>query len=151
MPPFRDYEHLLRMAALFAAGVLAFVVLRAVLVPDDYGLLGPYRAGAIPLNQAVPIVYAGQAQCVTCHSDVAEQRSGHAHARVSCESCHGALAAHAADPAMPAPRPDPRAVCAVCHVPNASKPPAFKTVVFADHAGEEACTSCHEAHAPGFQ
>jgi cytochrome c554/c'-like protein len=148
MPPFRAYEHLLRLAALFAVGVALFLVLRWVLVPSDYGRLGPYRAGALAANQARPIVYAGQAACVDCHSDVADIRKSNAHARISCESCHGPLAGHAMDPAVAAVRPDPRAVCAVCHLPSASKPPGFKTVNFADHAGAEVCTTCHPAHAP---
>ena len=148
MPPFRSYEHLIRLAALFAVGVALFLGLRWVLVPSDYGRLGPYRAGALAANQARPIVYAGQAACVDCHSDVADLRKANSHARISCETCHGPLAAHAMDPAVAAARPDPRAICAVCHLPSASKPPGFRTVNFTDHAGLEACTTCHRAHAP---
>lgn len=148
MPPFRSYEHLLRLAALFAAGILLFVAVRWVLVPSDYGELGPYRTGAIAQNQARPIAYAGQAACVSCHTDVAELRRPNAHARISCEACHLPLATHAADPAVAAPRPDGRTTCAGCHLPDAARPSGFKTVTFADHAGEEACTSCHPAHAP---
>ena len=150
MPRFRAYEHLFRLAALFAAGVVIFLALRAWLVPADYGLLGPFRASAIAANTATPIVFAGQAACIECHSDVAEVRKPNAHARVSCESCHGALAAHAADPSVAAVRPDGRTTCAVCHLPDAAKPQGFKTVTFVDHAGEETCTSCHPAHAPGL-
>src|SRR5688572_21455753 len=109
MPPFRSYEHLLRLAALFAVGVALFLGLRWVLVPSDYGRLGPYRASALAANQARPIVYAGQLACVDCHSDVAEMRKTNAHERIGCESCHGPLAAHAADPANAAIRPDPAA------------------------------------------
>ena len=151
MTPFRHYEHLLRLAALFAAGVAFFLVLRWRLVPEDYGLLGPYRAEAIAQNMSRPIAYAGEVACVSCHSDVAETRKPNAHAQISCESCHGPLATHAGDPSAPAFRPDPRAACAVCHVPNAAKPGGFKTVNFAEHAGDESCTSCHAAHAPRFQ
>jgi hypothetical protein len=150
MIPFRSYEHLLRLGALFTAGVALFLVLQLLLVPADYGLSGPYRAGAITQNMARPVVYAGQVACVGCHTDVEDTRTPNAHARVSCESCHGPLAAHALDPATAAPRPDPRAACAVCHLPDPAKPPAFKTVSFADHADEGACTACHPAHAPKF-
>lgn len=148
MPPFRSYEHLLRLAALFAAGVALFVVLRWLLVPADYGQIGPYRAGALAQNRARPIVHAGQAACVECHADVADIRKANAHERIGCESCHGPLAAHAIDPSVAAPRPDPRATCAVCHLPDAAKPRAFKTVTFAEHADPGACTTCHPAHAP---
>jgi hypothetical protein len=148
--PFRDYEHLLRLAALFAAGAALFVGLRWLLVPADYGELGAYRAGAIAQIRATPIAFAGQLACVDCHSDVADTRKANAHERISCETCHGPLAAHAADPAAAAGRPDARAACAVCHVPNAAKPPGFKTVSFTEHADEGACTACHPAHAPRF-
>lgn len=148
MPPFRAYEHLVRLALLFAAGTLAFLVVRSALVPSDYGELGPYRASALVEIRARPIVYAGQAACVECHTDVAEARATNSHARISCETCHGALAAHATDPSIAAGTPHPRAICAVCHRPDPAKPAGFKTVVFDDHADPGACTSCHPSHAP---
>lgn len=148
MPPFRSYEHLLRLVALFAVGAAMFLGFRWVLVPADYGRLGAYRAGALLQNQVRPIVYAGQVACVECHTDVADVRKANAHARISCESCHGPLARHAADPAVAAPRPNPRAVCAVCHLPSPAKPQWFKTVNFTEHADPGPCTACHPAHAP---
>ena len=148
MARFSSYEHLLRLAALFAVGIALFAGLRWLLVPADYGLLGPYRASALAQNRAQPLVFAGQASCVECHTDVADVRKANAHARVSCESCHGALAAHAADPGVAAPRPDPRTTCAICHLPDAAKPAAFKTVDFSEHAGTDSCGSCHPPHAP---
>lgn len=150
-PPFGAYAHLLRLAAVFVAAIAAFVLVRWLLVPADYGELGPYRTAAITMNQAHPVVFAGQAACVDCHSDVGETRKGNAHERIGCESCHGANARHAANPEITPARPDPRATCAICHTPNAAKPSGFKTVVFDDHAGAGvACTECHQAHAPRF-
>ena len=148
MPPFSSYEHLLRLATLFVVGIALFLGVRTLLVPDDYGLLGPYRASALTQNRTKPIAFAGQVACVDCHTDVAELRTGNAHERISCESCHGALAAHAADPAVAVARPDGRKTCAVCHVPDRSKPSGFKTVNFAEHAGDASCVSCHVPHAP---
>jgi hypothetical protein len=146
--PFSSYEHLLRLAALFAVGITLFAGLRWVLVPEDYGVIGPYRASALTQNQAHPVVYAGRQACTECHSDVAEALKPDAHAGVGCESCHGAMAAHAADPSVPAVRPDGRTTCAICHVPDSAKPAGFKTVDFAEHAGSESCSSCHQPHAP---
>lgn len=148
MPPFSSYEHLLRLAGLFIAGTALFLGLRSLLVPADYGLIGPYRASALARNQDKPISYGGQAACIDCHGDVAETRKANAHAQVSCESCHGPLSAHALDPGVAPIRPDPRATCAVCHTPNPAKPAGFKTVTFAEHAGEEPCATCHPPHAP---
>ena len=148
MAPFSSYEHLLRLATLFVVGVTLFLGARELLVPPDYGLLGPYRASALAQNQTKPIAFAGQLACVDCHTDVAELRKGNAHERISCEGCHGALARHAADPAVAATKPDGRTTCAICHVPDRSKPAGFKTVGFAEHAGDEPCISCHVPHAP---
>ena len=148
MARFSSYEHLIRLAALFAVGITLFAGLRWVLVPEDYGVIGPYRASALTQNQAHPVVYAGRLACMECHSDVAEALKPNAHASVGCESCHGALAAHAADPGVPAVRPDVRTTCAICHMPDYAKPAGFKTVDFAEHAGSESCSSCHQPHAP---
>ena len=60
MAPFHSYEHLLRLAAVFAVGAILFLGLRSMLVPSDYGRLGPYRAAALTENQARPVVYASR-------------------------------------------------------------------------------------------
>jgi uncharacterized CHY-type Zn-finger protein len=148
LPPFRSYAHLFRLAAMFAVGVGVFLGLRAMLVPSDYGKLGRYRAGALTQIAARPVSYAGQLVCIDCHTDVAGLRKANAHARISCESCHGPNAAHAADPSVAAHKPDPRAICAVCHTPDPARDRAIKTVKFAEHADPGPCTTCHSPHAP---
>lgn len=146
---FRHKGHLLRVAALFAAGLGAFFVLRAVLVPEGFGVYGHYRAGAIEANRARPISFAGRAVCLECHSDVPEAMKGGKHEGVHCEACHGALAAHAGDPTeKKAVRPDSRVLCARCHSALVARPAGFPQVEVEDHMGEEACTACHLAHEP---
>jgi Cytochrome c554 and c-prime len=142
--------HLVRVAALFAAGLGVFFVLRAVFVPDGFGVYGHYRAGAIEENRARPVSFAGRAACVECHSDVPDAMKGGKHEGVHCEACHGALAAHAGDPTeKKAERPDSKVLCAHCHAANVARPAGFPQVEVADHAGQEACTTCHVAHNPG--
>jgi len=149
---FGHREHLVRVAALFVAGVLAFLVLQALLVPKGFGLYGHYRAGALEENRARPVAHAGRAACVECHAEVPEAAKGGAHAAIRCEACHGALASHAADPmAQKAVRPDSKLLCARCHAANVARPAGFPQVDTAEHAGGEACTSCHVAHKPGLQ
>ena len=67
---FGHKEHLVRVAALFAAGVLVFVALQSLLVPKGFGGYGHYRAGALDDNRARPLVHAGRGACVECHADV---------------------------------------------------------------------------------
>ena len=103
------HVHLLRMAGLFVSGSRPSWCCAGLMVPADFGELGHYRSGAVLDNMNRPRVFAGQAACVECHADVAELRAKGRHARVACESCHGALAGHAANPAEVKPvRPDAR-------------------------------------------
>ena len=149
---FKDTEHLLRMAGLFAAGVVGFVVLRAIFVPAGFGELGHFRTGALADNQSRPLVFAGREACEECHDEVVALRKGGAHAGVGCEACHGALAAHAGDPAtVQARRPDPKATCLICHLPNAAKPTSFPQVDPSENGDGQACTSCHRPHNPKVQ
>jgi hypothetical protein len=67
---------------------------------------------------------------------------------VGCEACHGPLAAHVADPATVVPqKPDPSAVCLVCHVQNLAKPKGFPQIEPTEHYGD-ACGACHKPHVP---
>ena len=144
-----DYVHLVRMAGLFVVGVTAFVVLRWLMVPADFGELGHYRSGAVADNMKPPLVFAGQTACVECHADVADLRAKGKHVRVACESCHGALAAHASDPGGRKPvKPNARNTCISCHSANISKPTSFPQVVPEEHAPEGSCAACHVVHNP---
>lgn len=146
---YRDYEHLLRLALLFVAGIAVFVVLRAVLVPEGFGDLGHYRPGALDDNRARTPSFAGQPACAACHDDVLEAKAKGKHAGVHCEACHGPLTAHAADPTTAsATKPVVPALCVVCHESNVAKPASFPQVDPAEHAGEESCATCHAPHSP---
>jgi hypothetical protein len=150
MARWKDYEHLVRLAALFAAGITVFLVLQAVLVPADFGEEGHYRTSALATSRDKPRVHAGEAACVECHSDVPEVRNVAAHKGVRCESCHGPQAAHAATGEGKPSRPDAAVLCARCHSRSAARPRTFPQVVIREHAGGEVCTSCHLPHAPGL-
>jgi Cytochrome c7 and related cytochrome c len=149
MAPWKDYEHLVRLAALFAGGVLVFLLMQAVLVPADFGETGHYRSSAVTANRQRTPVYAGEVACVECHSDVVEVRAVAAHRSVRCEACHGPQAAHVGGEGIPE-RPDAATLCGRCHTRNAARPRAFPQVIPREHAGGEACTSCHVPHAPGL-
>jgi uncharacterized CHY-type Zn-finger protein len=149
---FRDFAHLLRLAVIFALGLVAFVAARAMLVPDDFGVHGHFRAGALGDNRQRPLVHAGAEACGECHDDVVASRAGGGHESIGCEACHGPLAAHAAEPSDQAPElPDGGAICLRCHVAASAKPDGFPQVVPAEHAGDEACDTCHSPHAPRLE
>ncbi len=126
----KDKEHLVALGGLFVAGLMVFAVVRAALVPRDFGLYGHFRAGALADNRQRPLVYAGHATCEACHSDVAAVHDQGRHAGVSCEACHGPLAAHADAPdKVKGRRPDGRQLCLGCHAANAAKPKSFPQIV----------------------
>lgn len=146
---FQDKEHLLRVAALFLAGIVAFLLLQQLLVPKGFGELGHFRTGALADNRAVAAKFGGQAACVECHTDEATARAAGKHAHVHCEACHGALGRHAGDPeALKPTLPEPRTLCVVCHAANVAKPSAFPQIDPKDHP-DGLCTECHLAHNPG--
>lgn len=144
----KDSEHLLRLAALFAVGTALFLAAQAVLVPADFGELGHYRTGALAANRGRAIAFAGEKACVECHTETGEEKAGNQHRGVRCEACHGPQARHAAGEGDPPRRPNVATLCASCHTFNPARPRAFPQVRPADHAGGEACTTCHTPHAP---
>lgn len=145
----RDAEHLVRLALLFAAGVALFLVARALLVPPGFGELGHFRTGAIADNQVRPPLFAGRAACADCHGEMADELAADAHAGVGCEACHGALAAHAADPDAAKPAAlESTALCSLCHAALAARPAAHPQVDLDAHAEGNACVDCHSPHAP---
>jgi hypothetical protein len=147
----RDSQHLIRAALLFAAALIAFLVVRAALIPEDFGRFGHYRGDALGEARAQASMFAGRAACAECHGDVADACKGGKHERIGCEACHGALAAHATDPTTTKPvRPDAGTICFVCHLQNVAKSEGFPQVDPKEHAGDESCVTCHKPHHPDF-
>lgn len=95
---FKDIEHLIRLAVVMGIALVAFVLLRAAVVPKSFGEYGHYRGNAIAEIASLPIAHAGREVCEACHVDVVEQKKLGKHVVVPCEACHGPQAKHADDP-----------------------------------------------------
>jgi len=149
---FKDSEPLLRLALLFAGGTLLFLLVRALLIPAGFGTLGFFRPGALDDNMKHPVVYAGRAACAECHSEIVDVLSGDGHASLSCEACHGALGAHAADPDanLAEPPANVTPTCERCHESNQARPARHPQVDVKSHAEGAACIDCHDQHAPSM-
>lgn len=151
MKAFKDAGHLFRLAAVFVAGSLLFLVIRAFLVPKSFGEYGHYRGNALTELAARPIRYASHETCEGCHTDVLDKKKDGRHAHVNCEACHGPLARHADDPTSEQPAKLQTAVlCARCHEANAAKPKAFPQVATVDHSSGLPCDTCHQPHNPAI-
>jgi Cytochrome c554 and c-prime len=149
---FKDIEHLIRLAAVIAIALVAFVILRAAVVPHSFGQYGHYRGDAITEIASRPVAFAGHDTCEACHSDVVDQKKLGKHVVVACEACHGPLAKHADDPGSVQPKKlDTAVVCARCHEANAAKPKGFPQVATADHSAGLACDTCHQPHRPKIE
>lgn len=149
MKTFQDSGHLFRLAIVFAGALVAFLIVRAMLVPQSFYEYGHYRGAALGELAAKPINYAGHQACEMCHSDIAETKSHGKHAHVNCESCHGPLDKHAEDPTALKPTlPDTAVICARCHQKNIAKPVAFPQVDAPEHSSGVECKTCHNPHTP---
>lgn len=146
---FKHTQHLVRMAGIFAVGVVLFLIFRAVLVPDGFGMYGHYRPAAVTDNMNHAVKFAGRTACAECHEEVLEYMAGGKHENVGCESCHGAHGAHASDPAaVAAVRPEVPALCSRCHETNVARPDWFPQVKLEEHSEGASCNDCHEPHFP---
>jgi hypothetical protein len=149
MASLKNAGHLLRMAAVFAAGIVLFLIVRSIFVPKTFGQYGHYRGAALAEIAAKPIMFAGHSTCESCHADISEVKSKGVHAHVACESCHGPLGKHADDPsALQPPKMDVGVLCVRCHEANPAKPRPFPQVVSAEHSGGVVCDTCHQPHSP---
>ena len=142
----------------FLAGVGVFVVLvvglvgMAVVVPWVYGEYGFHPEENARSWAALTPQYADTAICQDCHEPQYAAWQGERHASVTCESCHGPLAEHAATAPVEAEpgslgvvAPD-EALCAICHEQSPAKPIAFAQVDLAAHYSGGACLACHDSH-----
>ena len=149
MNRFKDAQHLLRLAAVFAAGFLLFMGLRTALVPRSFGQYGHFRGNALAELAARPINYAGHKACEDCHGDIVETKHSGKHAGVNCEACHGPQEKHVADPAEVVPKlPDTLVLCPRCHEANLAKPVTFPQVNSKEHSSGQPCKTCHQPHSP---
>ncbi len=145
----KNTEHLLRVALLLALGIVAFLVVRRLVIPAKFGKYGHFRPAVLDEVRAHPVKFAGRQACEACHADQVEVKSKGKHANVGCEACHGALARHAEDPGSVVPKlPDTAVLCARCHEANQAKPKAFPQVITAEHSNGLACNTCHKPHDP---
>lgn len=146
---FQNSAHMIRPAVVLLAGIVAFLLIRTVVVPKDFGKYGHYRAGALADIGGLPISYAGHGQCVLCHADQAKVHDAGKHAGVTCETCHGPLAKHADDPVANVPKlPDVANLCRRCHEKDAAKPQGFPQVETVSHSQGMLCDACHQPHNP---
>jgi hypothetical protein len=147
-----------RILSAFGAAVVLLVGFTAATVVGTSVAVGLYDVyGYHPEKNAaswasLPPVYANTSSCAACHSAQYAPWALAKHSTVSCETCHGPLAEHAADPE--AVKPDSLIaassassnLCARCHAEILGRPAAFAQQDLSTHYRPWACDRCHDPH-----
>lgn len=143
-------EQITRLLLFFMLVLIGYFVIRPAVIPQTYGMYGHYRAAALGDIRAREPHHTGRQECADCHEDEAGLLAQSMHAPISCETCHTAGAAHAADPAevsMPIPETDHmRQFCGLCHHARVGRPDWMPTVDITTHMAPDPCTDCHSPH-----
>ena len=142
-------EQVRRLSVLLILLIAAFLIVRSLLVPADFGKYGHFRATAVDEIISQDMHYSGSEACGECHEDIKENKTKGYHRNISCEVCHGPGYAHTQDPSevvLEAPRE--RGYCPLCHEYLPSRPTGFPQIVSASHNPMKPCINCHEPHDP---
>jgi hypothetical protein len=143
-------EQITRLLVFFLLVLLGYFVIRPALIPQSYGLYGRYRAAALAEIGGRALAHTGRAECAGCHEEQADVLATSQHAHISCESCHAAGAAHAADPLgidQPVPPEEGmRQFCGLCHHARVGRPEWLPQVDIGNHYDGDACNACHPPH-----
>jgi hypothetical protein len=146
---FARYRHLVRLLIVMASGLGLALAVYVLVRPKSFGAFGHYRGNAlVELRQRTPH-FAGRTECAGCHTDEDEALGKGRHQRLSCETCHGPMAEHAADPSKEnATVPKDDGFCLLCHERSGARPSFLPQIQSAQHHRGQACRSCHTPHQP---
>jgi len=143
-------DQAVRIGTVFIVFIVSMVALRQHFIPESFGVLGHYRANAIPVIAGLPLHYAGWQTCGECHEDELDKKMAGFHRTLSCETCHGPSYEHAVvDPTATKPNlPRGRETCLTCHGYLPSRPTGFPQIIELQHNPMESCLKCHNPHSP---
>jgi hypothetical protein len=136
-------------------------LIKSLLLPDSFGVYGPYRADAIKEAAEVPIRHGTNDSCFKCHPFEAKIHKAGLHKSISCEFCHGTYADHVTQGKKTGILPvktgeEITTLCLRCHNTEikARSEKVIKTVALPDHLKDQqvklthTCNQCHHVHAP---
>lgn len=136
--------------------VVCLLLLRLLLVPDDFGIhergymYGWHRSSNAEEWKQVTVKYRGSAGCQDCHEENSQSLSASPHAEIPCENCHGPRGEHPERPKTLTIDTD-RALCLRCHqllpYPQSARGKLPGIDGEKHHRGKE-CVSCHNPHDP---
>lgn len=152
------YHHLTRAGLLLAGALIAFFIVRALLVPASFGKYGNFRGDNLAEQAAIPVNYGPPEVCATCHAEHVAKKEKGKHAGVPCQTCHGPVGDHVQEDGMkPMIINKTFTLCARCHQKLEARPAQFPQINIYNHlarakltidGNEAVCLSCHNPHAP---
>lgn len=140
----RQMAVVLVMVAVLSVGLVVAGVAAATFY-GEYGFHPSSNAGTWASRE---LAYAPAGVCQTCHDAEHSRQATSQHHSIGCQSCHGALEAHATDPevtelSLEAPE---AGMCARCHAATGGRPVGFPQVDLSTHFRSGECRACHDAH-----
>jgi len=152
-------NHVLRPLFLVIAVIALILVVRSMVVPDDFGVNGKnftygfYRAGAVNDWKNFPVKYRGKQACAECHDEEYSNNIDSKHKMIQCENCHGPILNHPEEPeALTIDRS--RELCIRCHAQlsySLSKRSEIPGIDPNNHNPATECSECHNPHKPNLE
>ena len=163
-------KHFIRLLLLVSVVIVAFLGVRSMVVPKDFGKLGHFRAAAITEEAAREPRHLGNKECADCHSEITDSMAIGKHKSPKCEVCHGPGFIHvkvvgedSVDAYPDRIKQNKNAVrvtsgiveCQWCHVKTFERPDSLKSIRnvkehFAKYkqkwTPDAKCIDCHNPH-----
>lgn len=142
-------EQIRRLSVVIGIIVVGVLVARFYIIPPSLIETRIHREATVQREIAKEVRFAGTTACSVCHAQESELKKSSFHQNLSCESCHGAAAAHTTNPMGIKPfAPRDRKFCPVCHEYDPSRPTGFPQINPVVHNPLKPCVSCHNPHDP---
>jgi cytochrome c553 len=146
-------QHILRLVSILVIALILAVVAANYFTDPSFYRFGHYRADAVVELASGTPKFQGSDSCQDCHSSVSQAWDEGIHVAVECEVCHGVGLTHPDDNKMMVPTDTVR-LCSQCHEAMPARPKTQPQIVIDEHPFPHeqplACTTCHNAHAPGI-
>lgn len=152
-------NHVLRPLWVAIVLIALILVVRHLMVPDDFGVHGKnftygfHRLGNIQDWKDFKVKYQGKEYCAECHEDKVEENISSFHKIIECENCHGPAADHPDDPEKLIINRE-RPLCLRCHAQLPYKGNIrgeLRGIDPEDHNPGLDCIECHNPHKPDLE
>ena len=152
-------NHVLRPLWIVLAGIALLLTVRAIMVPDDFGVQGEsftynfHREGNIDDWKNFKVKYRGREYCRECHEEKVEEILASPHAIIQCENCHSPAIDHPDDPETLEINTS-RGLCLRCHT-ALPYPTSLRAEIIGidpdEHNVDSECPDCHNPHNPDLE